>query len=50
MKEWFRQQAEANGITSQALVDSIRELDPLVGDMDVVPDSDGTEDDIEDQD
>ena len=50
VKEWFRQQAEANGITSQELVDSIRELDPQVGDMDVVPDSDGPEDDIEDQD
>ena len=50
VKEWFRQQAEANGITSQELVDSIRELDPQVGDMDVVPDSDGTEDDIEAQD
>ncbi|MDP6856354.1 MAG: SMC-Scp complex subunit ScpB [Candidatus Thalassarchaeaceae archaeon] len=50
VKEWFRQQAESNGITSQTLVDSIRELDPQVGDMDVVPDSDGTEEDIEDQD
>ena len=50
VKEWFRQQAEAKGITSQELVDSIRELDPQVGDMDVVPDFDGIEDDIEDQD
>ena len=50
VKEWFRKQAEDNGISSQALVDSIRELDPQVGDMDVIPDSDGTEDDIEDQD
>tara|TARA_B100000902_G_scaffold96414_1_gene99089 strand:- start:17792 stop:18418 length:627 start_codon:yes stop_codon:yes gene_type:complete len=50
VKEWFRQQAEDNGISSQALVDSIRELDPQVGDMDVIPDSDGTEDDIEGQD
>ena len=50
VKEWFRQQAEDNGITSQALVDSIKELDPQVGDMDVIPDSDGTEEDIEDQD
>ena len=50
VKEWFRQQAEENGISSQALVDSIRELDPQVGDMDVIPDSDGTEEDIEDQD
>ena len=49
VKEWFRQQAEENGISSQALVDSIRELDPQVGDMDVIPDSDGTEEDIEGQ-
>ncbi len=50
VKEWFRQQAQENGISSQALVDSIRELDPQVGDMDVIPDSDGTEEDIEGQD
>ena len=48
VREWFRGQAEASGITSQNLVDSIRELDPGVGDMDFVPESDGTEEDIED--
>jgi|TARA_B100001094_G_C17781846_1_gene600108 segregation and condensation protein B len=48
VREWFRGQAEASGITSQNLVDSIRELDPDVGDMDFVPESDGTEDDLED--
>ena len=48
VREWFREQAEASGITSQNLVDSIRELDPGVGDMDFVPESDGTEEDIED--
>ena len=47
VREWFRGQAEASGITSQNLVDSIRELDPDVGDMDFVPESDGTEEDIE---
>lgn len=47
VREWFRGQAEASGITSQNLVDSIRELDPDVGDMDFIPESDGTEEDIE---
>ncbi len=48
VRDWFRGQAEASGITSQNLVDSIKELDPGVGDMDFVPESDGTEEDIED--
>ena len=47
VREWFSGQAEASGITSQNLVDSIRELDPDVGDMDFIPESDGTEEDIE---